>query len=146
MNMLIRSLVITVVASSFAYPSLAQTVRVPGTNVTLAPPEGFSVAQQYPGFERVDVQASIMITELPVPASEMIRSLSKPALASRGMLLMAERDTVIKDTPARLLNVRQKTAGADVIKWMLVGGDGKTTVMVVGTFPAGASPGIGEAI
>jgi len=93
----------------FTCPSFAQTVRIPGTNVTLAPPEGFSIAQQYPGFERADVQASIMVTELPVAAADMIRSMTKPAHTSRGMVLISARDAIIKSNPARLLHVRQKT-------------------------------------
>ena len=143
---LIRSLTIAVVATCSTPPSFAQTMRVPGTNVTLAPPEGFSIAQQYPGFERADVQASIMVTELPVAAGGMIRSMTKPALAGRGMALISARDAVINDNPARLLHVRQKTATADVLKWMLIAGHASATVMIVGTFPTGVSPEIGDGI
>ena len=70
-------------------PVFAQGVRVPGTKVTLTPPDGFSLAQQYPGFEREVDQASIMVTELPGPAAEMIRVMTKEALAGRGMVLVA---------------------------------------------------------
>jgi len=146
MPSILRSLTITAFVCALTHPSFAQTVRIPGTSVTLAPPEGFSIAHQYPGLERRDLQASIMVTELPVAAADMIRSMTKPALSSRGMVLISARDAVIKGNPSRLLHVRQKSATAEVLKWMLIAGDAKTTVMVVGTFPTNASPEVGDAI
>jgi hypothetical protein len=55
-------------------------------------------------------------------------------------------DAVIKDKPARLLHVRQKTTRGDVVKWILLAGDAKTTIMIVGTFPEGVSPAIADSI
>jgi hypothetical protein len=48
-----------------------EPVRVPGTRVSLNPPPGFSPAHQFPGFQNGDIQSSIMVTELPGPASAM---------------------------------------------------------------------------
>jgi hypothetical protein len=145
-NTIARALTLAVLLSTFTNPSFAQSVRVPGTTVTLAPPEGFSLAQQYPGFERPEAQASIMVTELPGPAGDMIRSMTGPALASKGVTLMSARDEVIKDKPARLLHVRQKTTRGEALKWILIAGDATTTIMIVGTFTEGVSPGIGDVI
>jgi hypothetical protein len=142
----ISGALLAVCLTTVAHPSFAQAVRVPGTTVSLAPPEGFSFAKQYPGFERPDVQASIMVTELPVAAPEMIRSMTGPALAAKGMMLISAADAVINGKPARLLHVRQKTSGGEVLKWMLIAGDTKATFMIVGTFNEGVSPGIGDSI
>jgi len=139
-------LILTAIVRCSAVPAFAQTVRVPGTKVRLTPPTGFSLAQQYPGFEREAEQASIMVTELPGPAADMLRAMTTQALASRGMILIAAHDELINGMPARLLNVRQKTASADVLKWMLIAGDPTMTIMIVGTFPAGSSPSTGTAI
>jgi hypothetical protein len=121
-------------------PALAQSMRVPGTSVSLAPPAGFSVAQQYPGFEQPDEKASIMVTELAVAAAGMIKSMTATGLASRGMTLVSAQDVSIDAKPARLLHVSQKTSTGDVLKWILIAGDVKRTAMVVGMFPAD-SPG-----
>ena len=145
-NTIARALTLAVLLSTFTNPSFAQSVRVPGTTVTLAPPEGFSLAQQYPGFERPEAQASIMVTELPGPAGDMIRSMTGPALAGKGVTLVSARDAVIKDKPARLLHVRQKTTTGEALKWILIAGDATTTIMIVGTFTEGVSPGIGDVI
>ena len=123
----------------------AQAVRVPGTNVSIAPPPGFAIAQQYPGFERPDVQASIMVTELPGAAAKMMKAMTGPALATRGMVLLTSRNVVINGRPARLLHVRQKAGAADVMKWMLIAGDATMTLMIVGTFAPDASE-VGDAI
>jgi hypothetical protein len=127
-------------------PAFAQAVRVPGTKVSLTPPAGFTLAQQYPGFEREADRATIMVTELPTDASEMTRAMTRDALASRGMMLMASSNQVINGKPARLLNVRQGSPNGDVLKWMLIAGDRTTTIMIVGTFPADSPYNIGTSI
>jgi hypothetical protein len=62
------------------------------------------------------------------------------------MTLISASDPVIAGTPARLLHVRQQSPAGEVLKWILVAGDPKTTFMIVGTFAVGGSPGIGESI
>ena len=145
-NTIARALAIAVFLSTFTDPSFAQAVRVPGTSVTLAPPDGFSLAQQYPGFERPEAQASIMVTELPGPAADMIRSMTGPTLAGNGVMLISAGDAVIRDKPARLLHVRQNTTRGEALKWILIAGDTKTTIMIVGTFTEGVAPGVGDVI
>jgi hypothetical protein len=128
------------VAEWTAATAFAQTVRVPGTKVSLVPPPGFSVAQQYPGFERAADEATIMVTELPTPAAEMITAMTAPALATRGMTLVSSADATVGGNAARLLHVRQKTANGGVLKAMLIAGDRTTTIMIVGTFATDAPP------
>jgi len=145
-NRVKRTLALAGVVAAVTVPSFAQSVRVPGTNVTLSPPAGFAVARQYPGFEHAEAQASIVVTELPVAATDMMRSMTAPALSTKGMSLIAARDIVIAEKPARLLHVRQAAPGGSVLKWILIAGHGKATMMIVGTFPEAASPDVGEAI
>src|SRR5580765_3210656 len=145
-NQVIRTLALAGVVTAVTVPSFAQSVRVPGTNVTLLPPAGFAVARQYPGFEHAEAQASIVVTELPVAATDMMRSMTAPALGTKGMSLIAARDTVVAEKPARLLHVRQAAPGGSVLKWILIAGDAKATMMIVGTFPEAASPDVGETI
>ena len=53
---------------------------------------------------------------------------------------------MISGNPARLLNVRQRTANGDMLKWMLIAGDRTMTIMIVGTFPELSPPSTGTAI
>jgi hypothetical protein len=128
-----RIVILAAIAEWTAAAAFAQTVRVPGTKVSLVPPPGFSVAGQYPGFERKADQASIMVTELPTPAAEMIKAMTAPALATRGMALVSSQQAMIGGHSARLLNVRQKTPDGAVMKSMLIAGDRTMTIMIVGT-------------
>jgi len=145
-NTIARTLAFAVFLSTLADPSFGQSVRVPGTNVTVSPPEGFSLAKHYPGFEWPEAQASIMVTELPGPAVDMMRSITGPTLAGNGVMLISARDAVIREKPARLLHVRQKTPRGEALKWILITGDASTTIMIVGTFTEGVSPGVGDVI
>ena len=124
----------------------AEPVRVPGTRVSLSPPPGFSPAQQFPGFEDVDIQSSIMVTELPGPASDMKRGMTRAALASRGMTLLQSSTAEVQGDNALLLHVRQPSPSGDVRKWMLIAGDRTRTVMIVGSYPTGAPIEVGEAV
>ena len=138
-----------IVSASLHLPAVdafAQAVPVPGTKVSLEPPAGFSPAQKYPGFEREADQASIMVTERPGPAADMIRGMTREALASKGMVLMASSRRVINKNPARLLSVRQRTASGEVLKSMLIAGDRATTIVIVGMFPADSPYATGAAI
>ena len=123
----------------------AQVSRVPGTRVSLTPPDGFSPAQQYPGFESNDPAGSIMVTELPVPSAEMIRSMTAPSLAAKSMTLVSAVDIPVNARPARLLHIRQKAGSRELMKWILVAGEAAITFMVVGTYEP-SSPDTGESI
>ena len=142
----IFSALVLAVMTASAVPAYAQVVRVPGTNVSLEPPAGFSPARQYPGFEQMSGQASIMVTELPGSAADMLRAMTGEALATRGLILMTAHDQEVSGHPARLLNIRQRTINGDALKWMLITGDRATTIMIVGTYPAAGSPSTGSAI
>lgn len=142
----VSALIATAFIHCSAVPAFAQAVRVPGTKVILTPPAEFTPAQQYPGFEQEAGRASIMVTELPGAAEEMIRVMTPQALASRGMTVLGTRQAVIGGNPARLLNVRQRTANGDMLKWMLIAGDPTMTIMIVGTFPEDSPPSTGAAI
>jgi hypothetical protein len=111
----------------------------------LTPPAGFSPAGQYPGFESSDPAGSIMVTELPVAAADMIRSMTGPSLAAKGMMLVSSVDVPVNARPARLLHIRQKASSRDVMKWILVAGEPAITFMVVGTYEA-SSPETGASI
>lgn len=137
------SLVLAVLVSS---PAAAEPVRVPGTGVSLQPPAGFSLAENYPGFQSAEQQASIMVTQMPAPVAEIRKAMTKDMLATRGITLLSSKEETVGGREALLLQVAQSAAGTDYLKWMLVTGDPKETVMIVGTFPKSAGEEVGAAI
>jgi hypothetical protein len=129
-----------------ALPVAADPIRIPGTGVTLQPPAGFSLAEDYPGFQSAEQQASIMVTQMPAPVAEIRKAMTKENLATRGITLLSSKEETVGGREALLLQVAQSAAGKDYLKWMLVTGDPKETVMIVGTFPKSAGEEVGAAI
>jgi hypothetical protein len=125
--------------AGFASTGQALPVRVPGTTVTLVPPAGFTPADRFPGFQRVDMSASIVVSELPGPAETMQKGMTRETLASRGMTLIRSETVKASGKDALLIHVSQSVDGKEYLKWMLIAGDEKKLVMIVGTFPKEAS-------
>ena len=115
--------------------SLSAEGRVPGTKVSLDPPEGFVAAKQFPGFMMESTGSSIMVTELPAPYSEISKGFTEKGFAGQGMSLMGRKDVKIASGDASLFHVSQSANGIRFLKWMLGFGNEKETVLVVATFP-----------
>jgi hypothetical protein len=127
-------------------PVGAQPIRVTGTSVALAPPPGFEPSSRFPGFERAELQSSVMVTEIPGPFADVSRGMTSAGLATRGMTLISSTTRLVDGRQALLLKVSQAAGGLAVHKWMIVSGDAKSTVMIVGTFPEGHESAIGDAM
>ncbi|MGL5005729.1 MAG: hypothetical protein ACRDAM_22600, partial [Casimicrobium sp.] len=83
-------------ALACATHTYAQTpVRVSGTAISIAPPEGFRASTRFSGFEHGEVQASIMITELPGPYSEVGKMLVPEQLSKQRMTLIEKSEETI---------------------------------------------------
>lgn len=109
--------------------------RINGTKVSLDIPKGFTKASQFPGYMKQDQSASIMVTELPAPYTQLIQGFTKQNLASRGMVLLKKEKLDLVVEGALLIHIKQKAQGIDFLKWMFVFGKDKQSVMIVATFP-----------
>jgi len=127
-------------------PAVAQAVRVTGTSVALAPPADFVPSSRFPGFERADLQSSLMVSEIPGPVADVSRGMTADGLATRGMTLISSTRQLVDGRQALLLKVSQPAGGMTVHKWMIVSGDARTTVMIVGTFLKEYEHQIGDAM
>jgi len=127
-------------------PVVAQAIRVNGTSVALAPPAGFVPSSRFPGFERPDLQSSVMVTEVPGPVADVSRGMTAASLATRGITLISSTRQLVDGRQALLLKVSQPAGGMTVHKWMIVSGDARTTVMIVATFPQEHESQIGDAM
>ena len=133
-----RWILVLALLALLAPPATAVPTRVAGTKVSLDPPPGFIPSARFPGFENSANAASIIVTELPGPASDMQKGMTGEALASRGMTLIHSETVKIEGQPAILLQASQSAAGTGFVKWMLVAGDAKKTVMIVAAYPEAA--------
>jgi len=108
--------------------------KITGTRVSLIPPQGFTPAAHFPGYELESVGASIMVIELPASFSEVAPSLSdSAALLKRGMSFVSREDVKLKGISGALVKVTQNKDGIDYVKHLLVFGDERKAVLIVAT-------------
>jgi hypothetical protein len=109
---------------------------VKGTKVRLIPPADFTPAEKFPGFFQASSSASIMVTEIPGPFSELSAGLSDPSrLKKNGIILLSQEQISSNGQTALLLKIQQRASGVDFLKWVLIFGDEAESVMVTATFP-----------
>jgi hypothetical protein len=117
---------------------VAQTdkhVKINGTKCSMVPPNGFSVATSFSGFQNLSTGASIMINELPAPYLTLVNGFTKEALKLRQMTLISKEKIVFNYADATFFNVSQPANGITYLKQMLVFGDASKTVLVNGIYP-----------
>jgi hypothetical protein len=133
---------------SLAAPAVvaAQPQPVPGTRVTLQPPEGFIPGERFTGFQRAEARASIMVVQLEAPFTEMEGRLTDEAFASQGMRVRSSEQVSVDSLRGRLVAVTQEAGGETFDKWALMFGDSSVTVIVTATFPQSSSASLSEPI
>jgi hypothetical protein len=110
-------------------------VKVPGTKVRLVPPTGLKPSERFPGFWDEETNSSILITEMPAPYPEIANGFTKEALATNGMSLLSKKEISLNGRPGILLHVGQEARSIAYLKWMVITGNEKETVLVTATFP-----------
>jgi hypothetical protein len=85
-----------------------------------------------------------MVTEMPAPYPQIRQAMTEQGLASRGMTLISSDKVQMSGAEALLVHVGQAANGIDFLKWMLVSGDEKQTVMIVATYPKAAAAKFGD--
>ena len=131
--------------ASHQSPAPGEHVQVLGTQVSLAPPPGFTPAERYSGFESVDTGASVMVLELPGPYAEAIRGLTEEGLKRGGVKLLRSDKVDIAGRRGLLIHASQDVQDTTYLKWMGVFGDDRRSVQVVANYPRGES-GVGDAL
>lgn len=121
---------------SHAQKPQAQGASIVGTKVSLKPPDGFTPSPQFPGYSHESLGSSIMVTELPAPFAEASAGFSNPSqLMKRGMTLLSKQEVKVNGRGGLLVQVKQNAFGTEYLKWLLLLGDEKETIMIVAMFP-----------
>ncbi|AMM50011.1 hypothetical protein TH61_00810 [Rufibacter sp. DG15C] len=123
----------------------ASSIAVPGTKVSLIPPNGFIQAVNFSGFQNEEIGASIIVIEFPVSTREILNSFTPEVLAKQGMKFSKKEEIQHQNAPALLLYVTQEVYGKTYQKQVLVFGDSTKSVMVNGLYPIDY-PSIGSEI
>jgi len=111
---------------------------VKGTSVRLAPPEGFVPAERFAGFQNEGLRASIQVSVLAGPVSEVRKGMTKEGLAKSSMTLVTLSIEKVNGADATVVHVMQTMGGATFSKCLVLAGDEKAAVLLVATVPSDA--------
>lgn len=120
--------------------------RVPGTQVSIDAPEGFQKTNRFPGYIHEEAGASIMVTEIPGPYSQVTKKFNERDLGAKGMKLIEKKPVNIQEHDGLLLNVAQSAHGREFMKWLLVFGSEQKTILVTAAFPRETANELSEKI
>ena len=136
-----------VVGLGLASSASAQLVAIPGTHVALTPPQGFTLAHDFSGFENKRGGSSITVEEMaPNAAADITAAFSSPKgvstrFGSQGVRIMRIDRVALDSGDAPLAVGEQSFKGSEFVKYMtLLGGrDGMNTVLITFNLSAATS-------
>jgi hypothetical protein len=129
-------LIVLLVITAFSQSKEPQAARVVGTRVSLKPPLDFKPASQFPGYGLESFGSSIVVTEIPGPFSEVSAGFSDSmALMKKGMSALNKQEVKINGQSGLLVQIRHILSVGEFLKWILVFGDEKESVIVTATLP-----------
>lgn len=130
-----KILLLTLLSIFFENANAQQAVAVMGTKFSLIPPEGFTNASNFSGFQNTENGASIMITELAASYFIMNTAFTPEELATEGVTLKSKEKVDFHGNEAYYFTLSQQVNGATYLKQVLMFGDETKTVIVNGIYP-----------
>lgn len=137
-------LAVLVVVALSGQGALAQAPQaVPGTTVSVTPPQGFAPAQGFSGFASSDGRASLVVTELPIEGYDKIAAMfadlgaARAALTPRGITVSALDQITSAAGRIPLISGTQTVKDQVFQKWLTVL-KGEKTVLITIQAPQGS--------
>lgn len=110
----------------------AASIKVPGTSLSITSPAGFTLSEDFKGFEDVQTKSSIMIVEFPKESYSVLAELfldinkAKAQFDHQGVSILDRKDILLNINKAKLLFLSgiQAYKDKEVIKYIgLIEGD-----------------------
>ena len=115
--------------------------------MSLIVPDGFAVADRFPGLVGEDGLSVVMISEIPGPAEEVRAGMTAEALAARGMELLRSEAVTVDGREGLLVHARQAAeAGDDLRRWIVVFGAPDGSVMIGASTPGSLEDRLGATL
>lgn len=130
-------------AAEPAPPAVLEPIRIPGSRVSLLPLPGFALAETFAGLASPELNASILVVELPAPFAETSGSLSAEGLDSQGIAAIGREETTIAGAPAVIVSFPQTEEGVEFRKWAAIFGNEIESVLLTASYPAELDGDIG---
>ena len=117
-----------------------------GTQISLIPPDGFSAASRFTGVQNEELQASIMVIQLPGSVGEVTGSFTPEQLARQKVVLLSEKKIHIGTNDAVLYHFRQSSVSEPFLKWVLALSGESESALVTAAFPESAKKKLSDAL
>lgn len=110
-------------------------IYIAGTKISMIPPDGFSKASNFFGFQQAESGSSIMILDIPGPFGEATKGFTKEGLLSKGVVVKNMKKLLINGLPALLITGEQSAYGSTYTKYILAFGNEEETIIINGISP-----------
>lgn len=121
-------------------------INVKGTKISIIPPEGWTVANNFNGFQQMGSSSSLMVVEIFGPYSEVSKGLTEEGLKTQGVILDKKRSITINGYSAEYITAKQFAYETMFGKYILVFGNEHTSFIISGNFPIDFEKKIGKEI
>ena len=110
--------------------------NIPGTSVDITPPADFEPAQRFAGFINRQTGASIAVSEIAGPFSEVTAGFTDGSrMQAQGMALIGQSAVEVAGARALLTEAGQSAHGVRFNKWILAIDRAGSTTLIVATYP-----------
>lgn len=120
-------------------PSQAQTsgeaIAVPGSRVSLVPPEEFTLSDQFSGFFHEASTSSVVVTEMPAEAYRQLSGSFKSGFEANGVAMGERNEVTVSGRPGFVIRGTQELHALTWNKWLLVFNAEDFTGMIVISSP-----------
>lgn len=135
-NILIISILLTFINLS-VFAQGTERVSVPGSRVSMVPPEGFELSNEFQGFIHLASTSAIQVTDHPgVSPISMKFSFTKEVLEPQGVTLISQEEVKTNaGIPSILVLVSFTVEGMDFERYIFITGDHNNMSIINANYP-----------
>lgn len=120
--------------------SNAMAGQIPGTSVSITPPNGYVATDRFSGFMNKAIGSSIIVSDIPGPYDEVTVGFNdKRRMKAKGMTLLSKSSVKVDGHTAMLFHIQQPAYGRVFEKWMVAVDHSGATTLIVATYPKAAA-------
>ena len=135
-----NTLILLIIFLSFEHSLFAQDagrISVPGSKVSMIPPEGFTLSNDFQGFIHLASTSAIQVTDRPgVNPISLKFSFTKEVLEPQGITLISQEDVKTNaGVPSTLVLVSFTVEGMDFERYIFITGDHNNMYIINANYP-----------
>lgn len=130
-----KNLLIILLLFTISFHAQTERIIIPGTKLSIIPPKGFVLSNNFSGLQNTEKGASIMVSDLLTSYTAISDAMNENALKTQGMILIKKEIVNFNQAKATLIYASQEANGMAYNKQILIFGNGNQSFMVNGIYP-----------